>query len=260
MKMDGLFRINEKLANGGILYGTHVFCGAPPLTECLAQIGFDLLWIDMEHTAIGIESLQNNLIAARAGGTPAIVRIPWNEKVLAKPVLDMGPDGIIFPDIRTAGEARAAVSACEYPPNGERGYGPLRALNYGGIDKTDYVDRLYRRTQRFLQIEHIDAVDNLEEIAAVEGVDGYIVGPNDLSGSAGHIGRYDHPDMTQIYDRIGEVMRNHGKLFGVSLGYDPDIMSEWLERGAKMIFSGNDVGYVFDGASNLLRELKRLSK
>lgn len=256
--MDRLLELNQKLANGKILYGTHVFCGAPPLTECLAQIGFDLLWIDMEHTAIGIESLQNNLIAARAGGTPAIVRIPWNDKVLAKPVLDMGPDGIIFPNIRTADEARAAVSACEYPPKGERGYGPLRALDYNGISKVDYVDRIYRRMWRILQIEHIDAVNNLEKIVEVEGVDGYIIGPNDLSASVGHIGRTAHPDMLPIYDRIGEVMRKYGKLFGVSLGYDRDIMSEWLERGAKMIFAGNDVGYVFDGASNLLRELERL--
>ncbi|MBO4792244.1 MAG: aldolase, partial [Clostridia bacterium] len=151
-------RIDEKLKRGDVLFGTHVFCGAPPLTEALSLAGFDMIWIDMEHTAIGIESLQNNLIAARAGGTPAFVRIPWNDKVLAKPVIDMGPEGIIFPYIRSADDARAAVAACEYPPAGERGYGPLRALDYGGIAQTDFVDRIYRRMWRIIQIEHIDAV------------------------------------------------------------------------------------------------------
>ena len=146
-------RIEKKIKNGGTLFGTHVFCGAPPLTEAISLAGFDMIWIDMEHTAIGIESLQNNLIAARAGGTPAFVRIPWNDKVLAKPVIDMGPEGIIFPYIRSADDARAAVASCEYPPAGERGYGPLRALDYGRITQTDFVDAVYRKMWRIIQIE-----------------------------------------------------------------------------------------------------------
>ena len=91
--MYNIENLNKKAQNGEVIYGSHVFCGAPSLTECMAQTGFDVLWIDMEHTAIGIESLQNNLIAARAGGTPSFVRIPWNDMVLAKPVIDMGPEG-----------------------------------------------------------------------------------------------------------------------------------------------------------------------
>lgn len=250
-------QIEEKLKNGDVLYGSHIFCGAPSLTEAMAQTGFDVLWIDMEHTAIGIENLQNNLIAARAGGTPAFVRIPWNDMVLAKPVIDMGPEGIIFPYIRTAEDARAAVAACEYPPRGIRGYGPLRALDYGSIPQVDFVDTVYRKMWRILQIEHIDAVENLEEIVAVDGIDAYIVGPNDLSGSVGHIGRVNHPDMMPIYDRIGEVMRKNNKLFGVSMGFIPEVIHQWLRRGAGMIFAGNDVGYVHDGAAAVLEGLRQ---
>lgn len=249
-------KIDKKTKSGEVLFGTHVFCGSPPLTEAMSLIGFDMIWIDMEHTAIGIENLQNNLIAARAGGTAAFVRIPWNDKVLAKPVIDMGPEGIIFPYIRTADDARAAVAACEYPPAGERGYGPLRALDYGGIAQTDFVDALYRRMWRIIQIEHADAVRNLDEILDVEGIDAYVVGPNDLSASLGHIGRVNHPDMTPVYDEIGRKMRERGKLFGVSMGFVPDVIVEWLDRGARMIFAGNDAGYVYEGAKSVLEGLR----
>ncbi len=252
-------RIEEKLRKREVLFGTHVFCGAPALTEAIALAGFDMIWIDMEHTAIGIESLQNNLIAARAGGTPAFVRIPWNDKVLAKPVIDMGPEGIIFPYIRSADDARAAVAACEYPPKGERGYGPLRALDYGGIAQIDFVDRIYRKMWRILQIEHIDAVEALDDILDVEGIDAYVVGPNDLSASMGHIGRTDHPDMIEVYDTIGRKMKERGKLFGVSMGFVPEAINGWLARGAGMIFAGNDVGYVHDGAGAVLEGLRSLA-
>ena len=254
--MYNIENLNRKKENGEIILGSHVFCGAPSLTECMAETGFDVLWIDMEHTAIGIESLQNNLIAARAGGTPAFVRIPWNDMVLAKPVIDMGPEGIIFPYIRSADDARRAVESCEYPPRGVRGYGPLRALDYGTIPQVEFVDHTYRKMWRILQIEHIDAVEHLEEIVQVEGIDAYIVGPNDLSGSVGHIGRVTHPDMMPIYDRIGEVMKMYNKLFGVSMGFVPEVIDQWLSRGARLIFAGNDVGYVHDGAADVLNGLR----
>lgn len=138
-------KLNQKAAEGKVLLGSHIFCGDPMLTEAMSMLGFDMLWIDMEHTSIDKDRLLGNLIAAHSGGTPAFVRIPWNDMVLAKPVIDMGPDAIIFPYIRTADDARRAVAACEYPPKGIRGYGPLRALDYGAIPQVDFVDREYRK-------------------------------------------------------------------------------------------------------------------
>lgn len=238
----------KKLQAGEMLCGSHIFCGTPMLTEAMAQCGFDLLWIDMEHTAIGKEALLGNLIAARAGGTTAWVRIPWNDPVLAKPVLDMGADGIIFPYVRTAEEARLAVAACHYPPKGVRGYGPLRALDYGAITQMEYVTKTYRDCARIIQIEHIDAVHNLEEIVAVEGIDGYIVGPGDLSASVGLIGQTSHPTLLALYEQIAAVMQKHKKPFGVSVGYDPAVLRYWKGLGATILFAGNDVGYVQAGA------------
>jgi 2-dehydro-3-deoxyglucarate aldolase/4-hydroxy-2-oxoheptanedioate aldolase len=241
-------RLNKKLENREMIVGAYVFGGLPIMTEAMAQCGFDVLWIDMEHTAIGIDTLTNNLIAAKAGGTPAWVRIPWNDPVRAKPVLDMGADGIIFPYVRTAEEARLAVQSCAYPPEGIRGYGPLRALDYGNITQMEFVKKTFRRCRRLIQIEHIDAVKNLREIAAVEGVDGFIVGPNDLSGSVGLIGEVRHPKLIELYEEIASVLKEMGKPFGVATGPNEEFLQLWIDLGATILFAGNDVGFVHDGA------------
>ncbi len=251
--------VKEKLQSGKVLYGTHVFAGMPMLTEAMSECGFDLIWIDMEHTSIRAEQLVNNLIAARAGGTVAWVRIPWNDPVMAKPVLDMGAEGIIFPYVRTAEEARLAVASCSYPPEGIRGYGPQRALKYGGITQMEYVKNTYRECLRVVQIEHIDAVKNLREIASVPGIDAFVVGPNDLSGSVGLIGEVKHPRLFELYDEIGRVMRECGKPFGVATGCDKEFLEYWRSIGATVFFAGGDIGFIHDGAvrtRDLLHEIK----
>jgi len=253
-------RIFDRIQKGELVRGTHVFCGAPMLTEALGLCGFDAIWIDMEHTAIGKDQVLNNLIAARAGGAASFVRVAWNDFVLTKPIIDMGPDAIIFPYVRTAEEARFAVASCAYPPAGMRGYGPLRALDYGNISQIDYVDNRFRDMLRIIQVEHIDAVNCLEELVALEGIDGFIVGPNDLSGSMGHIGRPNHPDMMPIYDKIGKILKDSGKLFGVSMGFQDEIVAQWLERGINTLFCGTDVEYVNRGASALFTNMNRLSR
>ena len=239
-----------------VLFGTHIFCGLPMLTEAVSQLGYDMVWIDMEHTPIDKWQIINNLIAVRAGGSKAYVRIPWNEPVLAKPILDMGPDGIIFPYIRSAEDAKRAVRACEYPPYGERGFGPMRASNYGAIAPNDFVRHKYRDTKRIIQIEHIDAVNGIDNILNVTGIDGFIIGPNDLSGSCGHIGNPNHPDMQPIYDHLCRKLFDAGVLFGVSMGYRPNELQRWLERGVGMLFTGTDISAVTTTARNILNELK----
>ena len=123
----------QKMKENQLISGTVIACGNPLITEMVAQCGFDVLWMDMEHSAIDIESLVLNLMAARSGGTPVWVRVPWNDPVRVKPVLDMGADGIIFPFIRTLEDAQLAVASCTYPPEGIRCWGPLRSADYGSI-------------------------------------------------------------------------------------------------------------------------------
>lgn len=250
--------LKKKIENKELLLGTHIFAGYPMLTESMAQSGYDVIWIDCEHTHITTDNLINNLIACKAGGTPAIVRIPWNDPVLAKPVLDMGVDGIVFPYVRTADEARLAVSACEYPPKGIRGFGPFRALDYLKGDAVEYIHNTSRNTVRIIQIEHIDAVNNLREIASVEGIDAFIVGMNDLSGSMGYLGDTQNPAMLPIYDKIAEILTEMGKPFGVSSASDEKILRSWKERGATIIFAGSEMEYVATGAAALLKTMKNL--
>ncbi len=250
----------KKIRNREMILGTHIFAGSPTLTESIAQVGYDVVWVDCEHTPITTDVLLHNLIACKAGGTPAIVRIAWNDPVLAKPVLDMGVDGIVFPYIRTVQEAQLAVSACEYPPKGIRGFGPFRALDYGKGDVMDYIHNVSRNTVRFIQIEHIDAVHNLREIAAIEGIDAFIVGMNDLSGSMGYLGDTLNPAMLPIYEEIATVLRELNKPFGVSAASNDSILQYWRDLGATIIFAGHDIEYVTNGAVDLLERMKMLSR
>ncbi len=252
-------KLTEKMAAGELLYGTVLTSGSPLITEMIAQCGFDVLWMDMEHSAIGIESLLNNMMAARSGGTPAWVRVPWNDPVRVKPVIDMGADGVIFPFIRSVEDARLAVASCTFPPEGIRGYGPLRALDYGRITQPEFVRSAYRDCKRIIQIEHIDAVNHLEKIAAMDGIDGFIVGPNDLSGSIGKLGQMHDEEMMALYRRIGSVLKAAGKPAGIFTGgytgmLDCSHIQQWMEMGYTMFFTSSDCGMVFSGANAMLND------
>ncbi len=250
--------LDRKLNSGETVLGTLICIGDMTVTECVAKAGYDLLWIDCEHSPISGIALENTLIASRAGGVPAWVRVPWNDPVLAKPVLDMGADGIIFPYIRSADDARRAVAACEYPPAGVRGYGPMRANDYGGVPQMEYVTKTYRECKRVLQIEHIDAVNDLENIAGVDGVDAFVFGPNDLSGSVGMIGQVKAPEMIEIYKKAAAVLRKSGKPFGVATFYDEEWLRMWKDLGATILFVGCDYGFLHDAAKNVCDGLKKI--
>ena len=111
--------------------GTHVSLSEPIITELIGNLGYDFIWVDTEHTAIDYHTLELLLMGARASGTQTLVRVPWNDAVLAKRVLEQGPDGIIFPMVNTAEEADRAMKSTLYPPEGNRGFGPIRATQYG---------------------------------------------------------------------------------------------------------------------------------
>lgn len=250
--------LDKKLMQKEPVYGSLISLGHPAVTECMAQVGFDVLWIDMEHTAIDNESLLTNLIAARAGGTPAWVRLRWNDPVLAKPVLDMGADGIIFPYVRTAEEAKAAVAACVYPPDGVRGYGPLRALDYGAITQMEYVTRTYKSCKKIIQLEHVDAVKNLAEIVKVEGIDGFIIGPNDLSGSLGLIGQVKHKKCLEVYEEMCQILRESKIPFGVATFSEPAWLNYWKSLGATVFFCGADWNFLYSAASDMVNSFKTI--
>ncbi|MDL2318602.1 4-hydroxy-3-methylbut-2-en-1-yl diphosphate synthase [Eubacteriales bacterium OttesenSCG-928-A19] len=255
--MEKAERIRQRLRAGEHILGGHVFFNDPAITETMGFHGYEFVWIDAEHGAFPLDSIQLHISAAEAAGTASLVRVAANDPVLLKPVLDMGPDGIIVPMVLTAQEAEAFVQACAYPPHGIRGFGPRRANRYGAIDAKAYTQQAHRRTLRILQIEHIQAVENLEAILRVPGIDLIIVGPNDLSSSLGHLCDTRHPDMMPVYDRIARTCKAEGMPFGVSLGpSDMQSVREWLARGARLIGCGDDISYISMGMQKTLTDIR----
>lgn len=224
-----------------MVIGTHILLGHPDITEMFSEAGFDAIWIDMEYTAIDKKDTLLNIMATAGTDAAPFVRISWNDPVIAKPILDMGAEGIVFPYIRSAEEAEKAVQACLYPPDGIRGFGPLRAVKYGKIDTMDYIHERSRDIWKIIQIEHIDAVNDLDRILAVEGISAIIIGPCDLSGSLGLLGQTMHPKAKGCYENVAKKCKHANIPFGVSTGYDPNRKEQidyWIELGVNLLFLG----------------------
>ena len=245
-----------KMKNNPPVIGTHVTMNEISISEQMGNMGFEFVWIEGEHSPLDKQSILGHIIACKAGNTAAFVRIPWNDPVLVKPILEMGPDGIIFPFIRTAEEARLAVASTTYPPKGIRGFGPRRANRYGTMSSSEYIDNVQSSIIRIMQIEHIDAINNLESILAVEGVDAIVAGPNDLSGSVNLLGQIRHPEMLKLLDRMAEAAKKAGKPFGASFGIDPKSIEDWIRRGVSFIASGNDSSYILKAGSETMKFIK----
>jgi 2-keto-3-deoxy-L-rhamnonate aldolase RhmA len=252
-----LDRIREKLKREEPLFGTAVSMLDLNVSEMLGYAGFDFLWIDMEHTALTKAHVLEHLIAASSGRTAGFVRVPWNDPVLVKPLLDMGPDGLIFPMVRTADDARLAVSACEYPPKGIRGCGPRRAVRHGMDDVATYLRGESQSCWKIIQIEHVDCVRNLDEIAEVPGIDCWMIGPSDLSGSIGLLGQEEAPQVQALLDEIAEKAARHRVVLGAFTGDNPVALKRWIERGVRLFTIGGDSGYLMSAARSSLEQARQ---
>lgn len=248
----------RKIENREPIIGTSTTFHDPSITEILADDGYDFIWIDGEHTSLAPKDIMLQIMATRGTEAAAFVRVPWNDPVLVKPILEFDPDGIIFPLVKTAEEAREAVAACTYPPQGIRGFGPRRANRYGLVEGREYVESAYSQFWTIIQIEHVEAVNNLEAILQVEGVDAILVGPNDLAGSIGLLGETQHPEVEKLMDTIGTIAKESGKPFGAVVGNNERVAAKWLERGAHMIRVGTDVALLQRGALEVLDSMQRV--
>jgi len=251
-------RLMEKIAQGKVLYGTHVINDDIFNAEVVSQCGFDYIWIDMEHTEIDKRALNGMILGCRGGNrdTTIFVRVPKLDPDQVKPVLDMGADGIIFPMIRTREDVDLAVASCYYPPRGIRGFSPKRATRNGMDDMADYVANSGDRIWKLIQIETKEAYENLDEILGNRDVDVFIIGPADSSGAFGHLPNYRHPEvMEHIVEAIGKI-KAVGKPVAVSVGvYDFETAKFWMDLGVDMISMGTEFGYIINGCKETLRNM-----
>ena len=246
----------EKLKAGQVCLGTVVSFTDPTICELLAGAGLDFVWIDMEHSAVSLETVQLQVMATQLGGATPLVRPVWNDPVLIKPILDLGAGGVVAPMVRTREEAQLAVAACRYPPVGIRGFGPRRPNNYGRIPAVEFCRKANQEVVVIIQVEHIDAVHNLDQILQTPGMDAIVVGTYDLAGSMGYSGEPNHPDVLQAVDEIIAKSIKAEVFVGVATG-DIEHAIQWINKGVSWVALGSDFSFLAQKIDALVSQIKK---
>lgn len=248
--MTGNFR--QRLIAGETLIGTIVTLESPEIVEALCHIGFDWLFIETEHSPLLPHAVQQ--IIQTAGDTPCVVRLSRSDEISIKRALDAGAAGIIVPQVNSAAHARLVVSYAKYAPMGTRGIGLSRASKYG-LNFEDYVANANENTAVIVQAEHIDAVENIDEICEVEGVDAVFIGPYDLSASLNKIGRLRDREVLDAMNRVRDACFEKGVKLGV-YGRGPEEVVPYEAEGYNLLCCGADIAIYAAGAQHLLETLR----
>ncbi|MCW2248759.1 4-hydroxy-2-oxoheptanedioate aldolase [Azospirillum fermentarium] len=250
-------RLKRTLAAGRPALGCWLDMASPVAAEIIGLAGYDFVVIDHEHGPGTLADGQHLLQALSGTAATAVMRVPSNDPVYLKRALDLGVEGIMVPSVNSADEARAVVAACRYPPAGIRGaaYGMARGADYG-LAGTRYRDTAADELFIICQIETADAVAAVPDIAAVPGVDCLFIGPYDLSGSIGRLGRFDEPEVAVLLDRAERAILNTGTVYG-TIPVPGRPMETLLERGCRLVVAGGDIGFVRQGAVAQVEAFRR---
>ena len=252
--------LREKIESRLNLDGTYINLNDPCISKIVSRIGFDYIWIDMEHSYLSYDNLLCHIQTIQAYGIAVIVRAPQNDLTATKKILDMGVDGIIFPMVKSKKEADELISYTLYPPQGNRGFGPLNAVSYGIEDANEYV-KDNKKICRFIQIEHKDLVDELEEVIKNPYIDGYIFGANDLSGSVGELLNIFGEKTTALIEKSLEILRKNNKYTGILMGTSsPEDIKKWSDMGIHMISTGSDFSVLADGMKEIFENMQKARK
>ena len=247
-------RFKHAIATGELQIGLWSSLSSNIAAEIVSDSGFDWILFDTEHSPNEIPGLIGQLQGAAAGTASAIVRPAWNDAVLIKRVLDIGAQSILVPYVQNAEEARRAVAAVRYPPAGMRGVAAAaRASRYGRVK--DYLKRADSEICLLVQVETRAALDELEAIAVVEGVDGVFIGPSDLSASFGHIGNPQHAEVQEALERSVKRLKAVGKPAGI-LTLSEDEARRYIGWGYTFVAVGSDTGLLARGADALAKKFK----
>lgn len=225
----------EKILNGGTAYG--VFCTfySPAIVELVGRLGFDFVLIDAEHGPAGVESCEHMVRAAETVGIATYIRVAMNIRQNILRYLDIGALGVQLPMVNTREEAEAVVEAVKYPPQGRRGLAAVRAADYGlTMSLEKYTLKANQETLVSIQVETLEAVNNLDELLSVDGVDIFFIGPNDLSTSMGYAGQVNHPEVQAMIEKLVRRIHTAGRIAGTT-AYNHEALVKAKERGFQYI-------------------------
>jgi 2-dehydro-3-deoxyglucarate aldolase len=242
------------------IFGSWITLNHPSIAEIIADAGLDWLCVDMEHSVTDYAEAQQIILAIQSKGLKAFVRVGENNTRIIKRVLDAGADGIVVPSVNSAAEAQKAVDSVKYPPFGKRGVGLARAQSYGfGFES--YRDNASKEIKLIVQIEHTNAINELDAILQTSGVDGTFIGPYDLSGSMGKPGKWDDPDVKQALLVYEETVKKYDKWVGFHV-IQPDfnLVNEKIKKGYNFIAFSLDVLFLGTLLRNQVAELKKSNK
>jgi len=244
----------KALKEGKAQIGLWSSLGSNMVAEGIAHSGFDWILLDTEHSPNELPALVSQLQAMKGGTATPIVRPAWNDAVLVKRLLDIGVQSLLFPFVQTPEEAKRAVAATRYPPHGIRGVATTaRASNFGRVK--DYLKKANDEICVLVQVETMEAIGRLRDIASVDGVDGVFIGPSDLAASMGHLGNFQHPDVQKVITAAIQEIRAAGKAGGYLTGVE-DEAKKRLAEGYQFVAVGSDNGVLLKNADALAQRFK----
>lgn len=248
--------LKQRLRKRETTIGSWITLGHTSVAEIMAHAGFDWLVVDMEHSVITLDVAQQLIQVIEGCGVVPLVRVGENNPNTIKRAMDAGAQGVLVPMVNTRQQAEAAVSAVKYPPTGTRGVGLARAQGYGARFE-EYAAGINAESIVVVQVEHIEAVTNLESILSVKGLDGCIVGPYDLSGSLGVPGDFEHPDLLAALSRVEQTCKEKGVAAGMHV-VQPDyrLVMEHAARGYSFIGFGLDILFLGNSCREQMAKLR----
>jgi len=246
--------LKQKMMSGKLVKGFFLTMSDAVVSEIAGYAGYDYVWIDAEHGPHDRQEILHHIMAAQGSGCAAFVRVSGVDRAALKAILDMGPDGIIFPFVNNAEIAEEAVKACTYPDfGGVRGQGPIRAIHYGLLSEDEYIQNSCESVLKIAQIETMEGYENLEAILNVEGLDSLFIGAADLSRSIK--GRADGTELQPVYDDICKRVRAKGKFLGAAIGPVKEDAQRVKDLGVQWVVFGMDVKALAGALKDNLNEV-----
>lgn len=243
----------KKLHDGELLVGTMLTLPSPEIAEIMGLVGYDWLFLDGEHAAFSALDMQR-IVQSVGERIPCLIRLAAGEEVYIKKALDSGAAGVIAPMINTPDQVEKVLRYAKYPPKGVRGVGLGRAQGYGLMFQ-EYIQRANNETTMVIQVEHITAVENIEAITKVSGIDAVLIGPYDLSASMGRMGEVGHPEVVAAIHYVIKICQGQKLPLGI-FGLSADDLLDYRGRGFTLIVAGVDTLFLGEAAKKLLTQLK----